>query len=180
MQTGGLKMKGISYLLFSLAIICLLSCQKEKTEEVKTTETEEVSQAAEEKTAGEFALPELDNDYLVSVYEMQEFIKMEQENIELRKKYCQNSYLKDHGVFVSMGIAQRYNPKDGSDIPTHLSERAAKLDAMRWALYGEQWLKNDYQPPFGKIAGTITYPTQVINKAFVGDSLFIFLATKMP
>jgi hypothetical protein len=158
----------------------MLSCKKEKTESKEASEIEEVEQAVEEKTTSEFTLPELDNDYLVSVYETQELIKMDHDNIELRKKYCQMSYFKEHGVFVSMGIAKLYNPRDGSAIARQFVERAAKLDAIRWAMYGESWIKNNFEPSFGKIANATSHPTQIINTASVGDSLFVFLATKMP
>jgi hypothetical protein len=171
-------MKIIYYSILCLALL-LISCAKENEKEEETS-LEEINQIAEEKGSAEFNLPELDNDYLVSVYEVQELIKMDQQDIDLRKRYCDTAYLSDYNVLISMGIAKLHNPKDGSAIPQHLAERVARLDAMRWAGYGEKWLKNNYQPDFGKLQTRANYPVQMIDKAIVGDSLFVFLATKIP
>jgi hypothetical protein len=168
---------------FYFTIICLVlflfSCEKERVKE-ETTDVEEISQIAEEKTASAFNLPKLNNDYLVSIYEAQELIKIGQDDVELRQLYCEKAYLEEHNIFISMGIAKQHNPKDGSAIPLHMAERAAKLDAVRWAGYGEKWLKNNYQPAFGQLQTRSLHPIKIINTASVGDSLFVFLATKMP
>ena len=171
-------MKIFYYVSISLALL-LFSCAKEKEKE-DSTSLEKINQIAEEKGMAEFALPKLNNDYLVSIYEAQELIKMDQQDIDLRKRYCDKAYLNDYKIFITMGIAKLHNPEDGSAIPQHMVERAARLDAMRWVGYGEQWLKNNYQPDFGKLQTHSNYPIQMIDKAVVGDSLFVFLATKLP
>ena len=154
-------------------IMIVLSCQKEKTEEV-----EEVSQIAmEESSGGINNLPKLGAEYLTSIYELQERIKMDQQSIDLRKNYCERAYLKQDKVFISLGIARLYNPKDGKKIIQYLVERAAQNDAIRWASYGENWLKENYQLPFGKLETYFNRQYQIINRATVGDSLFLFIAT---
>jgi hypothetical protein len=122
-------------------------------------------------------MTQFDDDYLVSIYEAQELIKIEQDRPELRKEYCEKAYHPDKGLFVTMGIARRKDPETGRELPMQMVERAAQLDAMRWAGYGIHWLETNYEPPFGKIQTTLRQQTTVLDRANVGDSLFLFIAT---
>ena len=165
----------MKFIYYILMIMVVLSCQKEKTDEV-----EEMNQIAmEESTGGINNLPKLNADYLTSIYELQERIRMEQQSIELRKNYCERAYLQKNDVFISMGIARLSNPKDGKKIAQYYAERAAQIDAIRWATYGESWLKEDYQLPFGKLEKHFNRQYQIIDRAIVGDSLFLFIATNI-
>jgi len=154
------------------AIILLAGCESKETEE-----TESLTAKQTEQTGTTADIPKFDNDYLVSIYEAQELIKIEQTSLELRKKFCQQAYHPDKGLLVTMGIARRINPESGQAIPVQMVERAAKLDAMRWAGYGIHWLESNYEPPFGQIQANINQQIRVIDRANVGDSLFIFIAT---
>jgi hypothetical protein len=165
-------MKFISILII---IFLIFACEKEGSGEV-----EEMKQTAIEKGSGELStLPELTADYLTSVYELQELIKMEENSLDLRKNYCDHSYLKKDNLFLSMGIGRMSDPKDGRKIAQYLVEKAALNDAIRWACYGEKWLKENYQPPFGKLETYFNRNYQIIDRAVVGDSLFLFIATNM-
>ena len=106
-----------------------------------------------------------------------ELIKIGDNSIDLRKNYCEHAYLKDKNLFISMGIGRLYNPKDGTKIPQNLVERAAQIDAIRWANYGETWIKENYQPAFGKLEKSFNRKYEPVNRAMVGDSLFLFIAT---
>jgi hypothetical protein len=160
--------------IFSIVCVFFLSmgvsCQKEKSDKV-----EEMTLTTEEGTSAE---TQYSNDYLVSIYEAQELIKIDQDNRQMRIRYCEKAYKPDKNLFISMGIGRLHQP-DGTPIPQHLAERAAKLDAMRWAAYGAHWLKQDYEPSFGKIQASITQQTEFINKAKVGDSIFVFIGTQI-
>ena len=156
----------------SLTAILLFSCQSERpadTEDMKTR------QAVNSGT--ETGLPSFDNNYLVSVYEAQELVKINHEDAALRKEFCDRALVTDKNLLITMGIAQLINPKTGQPIAMANVERAAKLDAMRWASYGIQWLENNYEPPFGNIRKEFSQPVQIINRATVGDSLFLWIAT---
>jgi hypothetical protein len=164
----------ILFLIIS-GLALLESCKDKGSEE-----TEEMRQIADETASSTFiSIPHLSDDYLVSVYETQELIKITQEDKELRKKYCENAFLKEHNLFISMGIGSLRNPKNGQPVPRHFAERAATIDAQRWASYGETWLKNNYEPSFGKLNSYFNRTVEIINKSVVGDSLFIFIATRM-
>ena len=155
-------------------LLLLLGCKSEKNDQV-----EQMKISNQESSLAETGIPDFDNDYLVSIYEAQELIKIEHDNIDLRKKYCQKAYLRDRGYFISMGIARKNNPETGDPIPTSLVEKSASIDAMRWASYGQQWIKNNYEPAFGKIQAKTNPNITILNRANVGDSLFVFMATKV-
>jgi hypothetical protein len=163
-----------SFLSILLAmVICLTACDSKKAEETETLTTKQ-----SEQTAITSDIPKFDSDYLVSIYEAQELIKIEQNSLELRKMFCEKAYHPDTHLLVTMGIARRVNPENGQAIPLQMAERAAKLDAMRWAGYGIHWLESNYEPPFGQIQANINQQTTIIDRANVGDSLFIFIATE--
>jgi len=165
--------------IFFILILCLTllgSCYDERPGEVNDDGTTTTNT----KTFVSTTIPDLSNDFLVSVYERQELIKISQEDKTLRKNYCDESYLEKQKLFISMGIGTLTNPETGEPIPHNLAERAANIDARRWASYGEQWLTNNYEPPFGKLSRTFNRTVTVINKIVVGDSLFIFVATSLP
>ena len=126
-----------------------------------------------------FSAATLNNDFLVRVYEYQERIKISQKDKQLRQEYCQKSYLSEYGVFISMGIGSLKNPQTGQAIPQHMAERAATLDARRWASYGEIWLNNNFEPEFGQLQSFFNRQTEVVDRSVVGDSLFVFIATYM-
>ena len=163
-------------MILSLVVVLIFfcSCQKNKDE------TESVTRKSDEASGMESGLPSFDNDYLVSIYEAQELIKIQQDDVDLRQRYCEKAYLADRKLFISMGIARLHHPETGAAIPDHMVEQAARLDAIRWAAYGKHWLENNYQPAFGKLQANFQQDIKEINRANVGDSLFIFAATTMP
>ena len=165
-------MRQFFFVSLLIMLIFLVACKKEQQKQ-----TEQITQGTTEKSTAS-ALPSFSDTYLTSVYEAQEWIKMEGDNIELRKKYCSLAYHPGQQVFVSMGIARLHNPETGQPIPQYQVEQAAKLDAIRWASYGEKWLNNNYEPPFGKLTVQTTRPIEIINTAHVDDSLFIFVGTR--
>jgi hypothetical protein len=152
------------------------NCYDESPREANDSDTNNTNTAAFLSTK----IPDLSSDFLVSVYEKQELIKISQDDKTLRKNYCDESYLEKQKLFISMGIGKLTHPETGEPIPHNLAERAANIDARRWASYGEQWLTNNYEPPFGKLTRSFNRTVTVINKSIVGDSLFIFVATSLP
>ena len=169
-------MKSTINILLVISLIILSSCSDEEPREAQNIDNKNLNTVALTSTK----IPDLSSDYLVSVYEKQELIKISQEDKELRKKYCDESFLGEQKLFISMGIGTLRNPKTGNAIPASLAERAANIDARRWASYGELWLNNNYEPPFGKLSKNFNRSLTVINKSVVGDSLFIFIATTLP
>ena len=156
-----------------ISLLAYTGCKSEKG-----SETEEIIQTpGESSSTTSPSMPQLSDDYYVSIYEAQEMIKIYPEDRSFREKYGQQAYLKDHHLFISMGIGRLKNPENGRQIPKHLAERAAIMDARRWASYGEIWLKDNYDPPFGKLEHYFNRPQSVIKRSVVGDSLFVFMAT---
>ncbi len=159
--------------------VVFISCTKEKPADVKTPgEVEEISQTADELSAS-FAerIPQIDDYFKVNIFDLQERIKIEQDNVELRKQFCEYAFLSDKKVFVTMGIGRLHHPNTGLALARSMVERSAQMDAIRWAMYGAHWIENNFQPAFGEIKGNFTYNTQIIDKIIVGDSLFLYLAS---
>jgi len=167
-------MQKFNLYLIMLLLITIFSCKQ------KQQETETLTSKPDETSATAQNLPSFDNDYLVAIYEAQELIKIKQDDADLRRTYCEKAYHPEQQIFISMGIARLHRPDTGAVIPDQMAERAARLDAIRWASYGREWLKNNYEPPFGKLTTSFQQDIEVINKAHVGDSLFVFAATRMP
>jgi hypothetical protein len=164
----------LSLFLFIFAL-CFSACksdQKGETEEMQQVSTEASSSLGN-------ALPQLSDDDYVEIYEAQELIKIYQDDKSYREAYCQKAYLRDRHQFVSMGIGLLRNPGTGRPIARSLAQRAALLDARRWSAYGETWLKNNFEPPFGSLESYINQPVMTLNESIVGDSLFVFIATQM-
>ena len=165
-----------SFFVF-LVIVFLISCKQDKPADV---EAEEMSQTAI-KLSQSFAerIPHITDDFKVNIYELQERIKIDPENIELRKQFCESAYSAEKMVMVTMGISQMTIPESGEKINRGMVERVAQIDATRWALYGTSWLMYDYEPAFTEIKGNFTRKIQVIDKVEVGDSLFLYLASDL-
>jgi hypothetical protein len=167
-------MKSFISILILLFVVLITSCDKKQEQNV-----EELSNKSEAGSmTATTGIPKVDDDYLAEIYELQERIKLDHQNIELRKSYCQKAYFPESGQIISMGIGLLNNPKTGQAIPKALAERVALIDAARWVGYIEVWLEQQYQPDFGKLNKQVNLPLQVINQITLGDSLFVFFAAK--
>ena len=163
------------YIIISL--IFLISCKQDRPADV---ETEELSQTAEELSQSfSDRIPEINDDFKVNLYELQEKIKIYPNDVELRKQFCQSAFSEDKMVLITMGIAKSKNPDSGEILNRGMVERAAQIDAKRWAMYGTNWLMYNYEPAFTEIKGNFVRKTQVVDKIEVGDSLFLYLASDL-
>ena len=162
--------------LFAI-LLCLIfvSCGKNQPDAAKNTKADQNNQA----TLASSTTPEFTNEYLVTIYEKQELIKISGDNLELRKAFCQSAYHPESKLLVTMGIGSLKHPQSGKSIPQSQAERAATLDAYRWESYGETWLNNQYQPEFGKLDKYFKHQSSVVERSVVGDSLFVFIATQI-
>ena len=165
-------MRIIITVIFTVAALMLSSCQTDKP-----ADTENMEMPRSEAASVNSGMDQYDDDYLVSVYEAQELVKIHHDDAALRKEFCDRATNRGEGTLVTMGIAQLKNPDTGQPVAMNMAERAAKLDAMRWAGYGLHWLENNYEPAFGVIKTQFNQPVQMINRAEVGDSLFVWIAT---
>ena len=162
-------------LIFFILTAIFWSCKSETK-----TETEAMQQISAETSSGSVnTLPQLPDEYFVGIYETQELIKIFQDDKSYRESYCQQAYLKDRKLFISMGIGRLTNPETGQPIARQMARRAAALDARRWAAYGETWLENNFDPPFGKLNKFFNRSVTTLNENVVGDSLFVFIGTSL-
>jgi hypothetical protein len=165
-----------SFIAISMLILFIYVSACDKKQDQQVEELTSKSEAGSVTTTADIL--KLDDDYLAEIYELQERIKLDQQNIELRKTYCQKAYLPESGHIITMGIGLLNNPKTGQAIPKAFAERVALMDATRWAGYIDVWMEQQYQPDFGKLNKQVNVPLQVINQITLGDSLFIFFASK--
>ena len=166
-----------NFLLFILFIMFTISCRQDKPADA---EVEEVSQTAEElsQTFAE-RIPQISDEFKASIFQLQESIKINPEDKELREQFCEMAYTPDKMVIVTMGIAKLKNPETGEQLNRSMVERTAQIDATRWALFTTNWLMYEYEPAFTEIKGNFTRSTQVIDKVVAGDSLFLYLASDL-
>ena len=163
------------FILFTLFVF--VSCKQNRPADV---EVEELSHTAEELSQSfSDRIPQINDAFKVNLYELQEKIKINPDDIELRKQFCQSAFSEDKMVMITMGIAKLKNPESGEIINRGMVERAALIDAKRWAMYGSNWLMFNYEPAFKEIQGNYTRNSQVIDKVEVGDSLFLYLASDL-
>lgn len=166
-----------NHLIIFIIFLFLLSCKQDKPADI---EVEEMTQTAEElsQTFTE-RIPQMTDELKVKIYELQERIKIDPENVDLRKQFCETAYSADNMVMLTMGLSRMTDPETGEKINRGMVERAAQIDATRWALFATNWLMYDYQPAFTEINGNFTRKSQVIDKVVVGDSLFLYLASDL-
>ena len=124
-------------------------------------------------------LPTLSDEYLTRLFELQEMIRIFPEDRDFRQEYIEHCYLKDKGLFISLGFGTLHDPQSGNPIMEQYYRRAARIDAARWAAYGKSWLTNELEPPFGKLETTQIMTGQELRTTVLGDSLFLFMATPM-
>lgn len=166
-------MKSI-FLMLPLILLFVTGCNKKQDQQVEELiKTNEAGNAAIENN-----IPKVSSDYLSELFDLQERIKLDHQNIELRKTYCNKALFPESGYIFSMGIGLLSNPKSGAPIPRAMAERVAMIDAARWVGYIEMWLEQQYQPDFGSLNKQVNRPLKVINEITLGDSLIVFYATK--
>jgi hypothetical protein len=165
-----------SYLVIVSLVLCIIYTACEKKQDQQVEELSDKSEAAALTATSD--IPNISDDQLAEIYNLQERIKIDQKDIELRKSYCQKAYFPESNYIISMGVALLRNPKTGQAIPQTLAERVAMMDAARWVGYVETWIDQQYQPEFGQLNKQVNRPLQVLNRLTIGDSLFVFYATK--
>ncbi len=151
-------------LLFSLLISC--SAEQQQTEETNKSETLP-------------DLPQVTDEYLTRLFELQELIRIFPDDRDLRTEYVRHAWLKDSGYFISLGFGTLHDPGTGGEIPEQFYRRAAGMDAARWAAYGESWLNNNFEPAFGKLDAAPVRTGRELRSTVLGDSLFLFIATPL-
>ena len=162
-------------LIISLCIIFIITgCEKKQEQQVE--ELVQTNEAGGQAIAND--IPEVNSDYLSEIYELQERIKLDHQNIELRKKYCDKAHFPESGYVFTMGIGLLNNPETGNPIPKAMATRVAMLDAARWVGYVEMWMEEQYKPDFGVLNKQVNRPLKIIEEITLGDSLVVFYATK--
>ncbi len=143
-------------LLFFIAFIFTVSCTRE--EEVKELRPETNIQT---QTQTQIESPEQSLEKLLP---LQEKIVQQPENVEFRKELVTAAMDVSHKTMRAAGTG--LYPQDASNtaIARQSAERAAYLDACRWAAYMLKWKDTPESPAFGEIEGDIPGAKLLLKK----------------
>ncbi|MGD9898651.1 MAG: hypothetical protein AB7T22_05945 [Calditrichaceae bacterium] len=165
------------YLIVSFLILSfLITCKSEK--KVGQEMVEEQTNAVAESEAF-FTPPDMADIQFDQLSELQQQIMRSSADAEIRKKFISQAYFADHNSIITIGIARLTNPETGAPITRGLVQRAAQVDANRWAAYGISWIKNSYQPDFGKLQTFFQGEQKVLMSYTQGDSLYLAVASRV-
>ena len=118
-----------------------------------------------------FDAPDLQQAYLSDIRAAQNAIIANPKDKNARQVFLNIAYLPTRHMLVAVGAAVKYNNK--RPIPRGLVQRAALLDAKRWAAYGKSWLLWKNEPDYGKIDVYFKGYYKTMPSFTRNDSLFI-------
>ncbi len=154
-------------------IILLLACNERGEQKESVAETDKTEVTAT------FDPPKFEQDILENLYLAQMDIMTNPSSRAHKEKYISKAYIADKKTLITFGNARLTNPQTGNKISIALIKRAALLDAKRWASYGLLWLKNDFEPDFGKLNEVNKGVVKEIATFNKGDSLIVAIANKV-
>ena len=164
-----LKLPGI----ICLFILILYSCKSEQTQSVKSVTPKD------SVVSVSFNPPTLTEQDYRELFQYQQNIIVNPDSREEKEQFIQKAYSPAKNTLITFGCARKINPETKQPIAHALIKRAALLDSKRWASYGLLWIKNDFQPDFGKITEINSGLAQEVFSFDSGDSLVIALASKV-
>lgn len=151
----------------------LFACSSDKSE------TETVSSAREESGTALFAENlQVSGDMQAQILELQNEIRINPTDQSLRENYCRTGLLPEQNAFISAGIGLKFHPENRKAIPAAMAERAALMDARRWAFYADKWVHDNPELQFGSVSGSFEKTQKIISRIEQGDSLIIILASE--
>ena len=163
-------------LFYFLVMIIIIGCNKEKSSGDSTEGNISGKEAGGSEIVTTFSIPQVESDYWMQLFDLQQQIMKTPDSIELRKKLCDQAYFKNNLAIITVGVGRKTNPVTGQMIPAGLVRQAAVSDAARWASYISAWLEQDYQPAFGEISRALNTTSEIITETEIGDSLFVEIA----
>ncbi len=159
-----------------ITIILLLACNEREEQMESVAETDKTNKTEVPAT---FDPPKFEQDILENLYLTQMDIMHNPSSRAHKEKYISKAYIADKNTLITFGNARLTNPQTGNKISIALIKRAALLDAKRWASYGLLWLKNDFEPDFGKLNEVNKGVIKEIATFNKGDSLIVAIANKV-
>lgn len=174
-MSRAMKKTGINYrnfIVFNasiLAILILLFACDKKTGEKEVTSEESVK--TEETTIDTLKLSETSQvDYgamMETIFQLEDSIKQNPADIELRKALVAAAYDSIKGKLYTVGYGQPDTSITSTAHAMKTSERAALIDAQRWAMFIMRWQKNPDQPAISeRVTGNVP-PGTPVQKAIL-------------
>ncbi|RMG68043.1 MAG: hypothetical protein D6715_03245 [Calditrichaeota bacterium] len=125
-------------------------------------------------------IPELSPGQLQKILSLQKAILAHPDSPQLHQRVLEASLFPEHGALVTVGVGLLKKPRDGDDIPLSLAERAAMLDAQRWAAYLLQWYQHGPELAFGTLETRLVSPSRKVQQQARNDSLLLVVAFQLP
>ncbi len=165
------------YLIVSILILSfLVTCKSEK--KVEQEMIEEQANAGDQ-TEAFFTPPDLADIQFDQLSELQQQIMVNSTDAALREEFIHQAYFTNNNSIITIGVARLTHPETGAPITRSLVQRAARMDANRWAAYGISWIKNSYQPDFGKLQAFFQGEQKELMSYTQGDSLYLAVASRV-
>jgi hypothetical protein len=172
-------MKSFRFLLpffYLLLLVTVTGCDKDKSSEGSTKGSISGKETGGSEIVPTFSIPQVESNYGMQLFDLQQQIKQAPDSTGLRKKLCDLAYFKNNLAIITVGVGRRTNSATGQMIPAGLVKQAAVSDAARWASYISTWLEQDCQPAFGEISRALNTTSEIITETVIGDSLFVEMA----
>lgn len=159
---------------FFLIFIVVISCSKKKEE---TAEEKEYSTSS--GMEGQVNRTDINYDSLLTVVDQAtEMVAAYSTDINLRQKLVSISYDTSNGVIFASG---RGRPRTDARTPTlamRYAERAAQIEALKWAAYIEKWKLDPTTPDLGKISVEMPMGRVVAKKVLLDSTVQVLVEVK--
>lgn len=157
------------YLFFFLMLTLCLYCSKGKQKE-KQKPSEEEEYSITSNVEGQLYDVNINYDSLLTVIgQLTEMVSSYPNDFELRKNLVSTCYDTLSDIILASG---RGRPLISARTPTlamKYAEKAATIDAYRWAAYIKKWHLNPTTPDIGKLSVEVS-AGQVVSKKVLPDS----------
>jgi hypothetical protein len=154
-----------NFFIFFLIFIVLSSCSKKKEEA-----GEEKEYSTSSGMEGQVYRANINYDSLLTVVDQAtEMVAAYSSDINLRQKLVAISYDTSNGIIFASGRGRPQVNARTPSIAMNFAERAAQIEALKWAAYIERWKLDPTTPDLGKISAAMP-PGRVVSKKVLPDS----------
>jgi hypothetical protein len=112
---------------------------------------------------------------LVVVSELVDAIKNNPTNVDLRRELVAVSYDTAWGTILSAGTGKPFQEAETESIAMKYAEKAARDDAIRWAVYIKKWSVDPTVPDLGSLKADIQGGRIVAKKELPDSSVSVLI-----
>lgn len=155
--------KIIPLLLLTVLGLSFSNCEKSEKQEYYEGS---VSKNEKAQTSSDTSLSQIDyGEIMNQLYDLEQQIKTNPEDLALRKSFLISAIDTVRQKIYTVGEGLPDTTITSDPIAKQSAERAALVDAQRWALYAMKWQEDVKAPAFpGEISGKVP-PYRIVQKA---------------